>query len=796
MAKKDARTSDQQEQGEALREEGAKWLNRVEAAGKLEKQWMDDAEKAVKAFTGETASNDHTTSTTLGTTYDFNILYANVETIVPAVINSPPAPDVRRRFADEDPAGKDVAEIIERSIKVQVDDSKLQVELEGEAQDAFLAGRGVVRLRFKSDIVKDATDELESEDGGEAAKAEAKGYGTDSGGADRGELDATVQVDAAQAPTGASQPSERLANERIEFEAVSWRDFRHGPAKRWGDCPWMSFRFVVSRENEDTAFDSAMIGMQTSDQEKKARGESDSDLTGWEIWCKTSRKVYFIDDTGVILKTVDDPLSLTNFFPIATPVQPVELTGRLMPVNPFSIYSKLADELDLTTKRINIITNHMKVKGWYSGDAGDIANMLAADDTEFVPIGNADIWAANGGLAGAVAFWPVEKFILVLRELYNAREQTKQAIYEITGISDIVRGASKSNETLGAQQIKTQWGSLRIQKMQRMMERGARDLFVMMSEIIPAKFSHETLQQMTGVQIIPTQQDLTPIQPPPPPPQGAQLPPETMQHYQQAAQAAQMAEKARQAKLAQMQAVQQLLTQRLSSMYRIDVESDSTVKADLSRQKAEAAEFLQGAGAYWAAVGPMVQSGELPKEVAVEIFAANSRLFNLGKSVEDVLEKMVTDAKAKAAQPETPKPSPEQQKAEAEAKTREADAAAKAAEFKSKQEASAQDMQFAREQHDMTMKEKQFDLRSKQIAAATDQNQVLAANGIVPPPIQIDPIGGEAVLKELAAQRQMFGEFMLEVTKALTAPKRIIKDQQGRPAGVETVQPPQQQGMQ
>ncbi|ADV12943.1 hypothetical protein [Mesorhizobium ciceri] len=784
MAKADKRTPDQQKQGKALRDEGAKWLNRVEAAGKLEKQWLDDAEKAVKAFTGETASNDFTPST-LGTTYDFNILYANVETIVPAVINSPPAPDVRRRFADEDPAGKDVAEIIERSIKVQVDDSKLQVELEGEAQDAFLAGRGVVRLRFKSDIVKDVTDEIAADDASADIGAPEAG-GEPEGGEDY------------SSPSGgtpaASQP-ERLANERIEFEAVSWRDFRHGPAKRWSDCPWLSFRFVVSRENEDTAFDSAMIGMQTSDQEKKARGESDNDLTGWEIWCKTSLKVYFVDDTGVILKTVDDPLGLTNFFPIATPVQPVELTGRLMPVNPFSIYSKLADELDLTTKRINIITNHMKVKGWFSGDAGDIANMLAADDTEFVPIGNADIWAANGGLAGAVAFWPVEKFILVLRELYNAREQTKQAIYEITGISDIVRGASKSNETLGAQQIKTQWGSLRIQKMQRMMERGARDLFVMMSEIIPAKFSHETLQQMTGVQIIPTQQDLTPIQPPPPPPQGAQLPPDQLQQYQQATQAAQMAEKARRAKLAQMQSVQQLLTQKLSTMYRIDVESDSTVKADLSRQKAEAAEFLQGAGAYWAAVGPMVQSGELPKEVAVEIFAANSRLFNLGKSVEDVLEKMVTDAKAKAAQPETPKPSPEQ-KAEADAKARAEDQAAKAADAKLKGAQAEQNMQFAREQHDMTMKEKEFDLRSKQIAAATDQNQVLAANGIVPPPIQIDPIGGEAVLKELAAQRQMFGEFMLEVTKALTAPKRIIKDQQGRPAGVETVQPQQQQGMQ
>ncbi|WP_292594323.1 hypothetical protein [Mesorhizobium sp.] len=710
MAKADKRTPEEQKQGKALRDEGAKWLARVDAASKLEKQWLDDAEKAIKAFTGETSSRDYTTSTSLGTTYDFNILYANVETIVPAVINSPPAPDVRRRFADEDPAGKDVAEIIERSIKVQVDDSKLQVELEGEAQDAFLAGRGVVRLRFKSDFVKDTNDEL-AKDVAADPVADAPSYDGVSPSDDNGD-DAEAGGDAD--PATAQQPAERLANERIEFEAVSWRDFRHGPAKRWSDCPWMSFRFVVSRENEDTAFDSAMIGMQTSDQEKKARGECDNDLTGWEIWCKTSRKVYFVDDTGVVLKTVNDPLGLTDFFPIATPVQPIELTGRLMPVNPFSIYSKLADELDLTTKRINVITNHMKVKGWYSGDAGDIANMLAADDTEFVPIGNADIWAANGGLAGAVAFWPVEKFILVLRELYGAREQTKQAIYEITGISDIVRGASSAAETATAQQIKTQWGSLRIQKMQRMMERGARDLFVMMSEIIPAKFSHETLQQMTGVQMIPTQQDLTPIQPPPPPPQGAELPPETMQQYQQAVQASQMAEKARQAKLARMQSVQQLLTQKLSAMYRIDVESDSTVKADLSRQKAEAAEFLQAAGAYWAAVGPLVQQGALSKEVAVEIFAANSRLFNLGKSVEDTLEKMVSDAKAKASQPETPKPSPEQQKAEAEAKAKEQENAAKAQQSQADAQA---------KEREMAMKEA-AEVRKGEREAAADQRKI------------------------------------------------------------------------
>lgn len=667
---------------------------------------MDDAERAVKAYTGE-ISGDNVSQ---GNTYDFNILFANVETIVPAVINSPPAPDIRRRFGDADDAAKDVAELLERAIRVQVDDSRLQTELEKEAHDSFLAGRGVIRLRFKSDFIRDEKDELD------AAKQDASPGGTagDSGSeadeyANRADAPVLQESGREGAPGGA--PAEKLANERICFEAVSWRDYRHGPSKRWEDRPWDAFRFVVSREDYGDAFDGELINTQITDQEKKERGESANDLTGWEVWCRKTRQVKFIDDNGVVLRVVPDPLGLKDFFCIGTPVQPIEVNGRLMPVNPFMIYRKLADELDLTTKRIGKITDAMKVKGWYPGDAGDLANMLSADDNEFVGIANADIWAANGGLAGAVAFWPIEKFIVVLKELYVAREQTKQAIYEITGISDIVRGASKANETLGAQQIKTQWGSLRIQKMQRMMERSARDLFVMMAEIIPAKFSRETLQAMTGIQLIPTQEDLTPVRPPQPP-QGEQMPPEAQQQAQQVMAQAQQAEQARQTKLANMQKVNQLLQQPLGLMYRIDVESDSTVKADLTRQKAEASEFLQGAATYFQAVGPLVQEGALPKDAAVEIFAANARLFNLGKSVEDTLEKLASDAKEQAGQP--PPPSPEEKKAQAEM-------AMKKQEFDMKAEASKADMASKQQSAQLDSQAKQQDIAAKREMAEIDK---------------------------------------------------------------------------
>ena len=51
----------------------------------------------------------------------FNILYANTQTTVPALYNSEPVPDVRRRFGDDDEAGQTLAEIIERAISIQAE---------------------------------------------------------------------------------------------------------------------------------------------------------------------------------------------------------------------------------------------------------------------------------------------------------------------------------------------------------------------------------------------------------------------------------------------------------------------------------------------------------------------------------------------------------------------------------------------------------------------------------------------------------------------------------------------------
>ena len=73
----------------ALQEIGAKWIERIRASEtrKDESRWLKDAEAAESQYLcGQTSTEDNDLTT-------FNILHANVETIVPSIYNSTPAPD-------------------------------------------------------------------------------------------------------------------------------------------------------------------------------------------------------------------------------------------------------------------------------------------------------------------------------------------------------------------------------------------------------------------------------------------------------------------------------------------------------------------------------------------------------------------------------------------------------------------------------------------------------------------------------------------------------------------------------
>lgn len=534
-----------------LKELAKDWLERIQAADKRESDWQDEATCAEDIYLCKKDSKNQT---------DFNIVYSMVETTVPAIYNSTPNPDVRPRFNMSDPVLKVVADIYERSLMAQMDDDKVDAEVEKLAQDAVLAGRGVIRVRFHADV-----------DG------------------------------------------ESITNERLTYENVSWRDYREGPAKRAGDVPWRAFRHTVTLKEMRRISDDAVFELQTSADDTDADAENE-DVDVWEIWCRDTGKVYFVvDEISKVLKIEDDPLGLKNFYPCPDPVQPVTGTGQRTPVCPYSAYKRLAEELDRITRRINKIMSGLKVRGFIAASAEDIAQLAESEDNTLVPIPNIEGLAATGGLDRAIMWWPVEQAAQVLMQLYQQRDQTKNAIYEITGISDIVRGQSDPNETAAAQRIKTQWGSQRVKRLQRMVQSHIRDLFVISAEIMASKFRPEELIHISGVQV---QEEMLPH-------------------------------------------VAGVLAAPLDH-YRIDVESDSTIRADLTMRRGEMAEFLQGTAAFFGTMAPVVKDNPASAVPAAEIYAAFARQFSLGKQAEDAIDQMADMAKQQADQgaPEGEQPDP------------------------------------------------------------------------------------------------------------------------------------------
>lgn len=591
-----------------LKRIGERWLEKIRQAEKREEDWTKAAGKAQAAFLCNSKDVENALP-------DFNILHSNVETIVPAIFNSSPVPDIRPRHSTsrEDPAAKAAADILERVISAMVDDNALDKEIEKATQDAFMAGRGLVRVRFDADV-SEVMDPM----------------------------------------TG--MPTEQVQNERIMFEVVAWNDYRQGPAKRWRDVPWTAYRHEVSEEEKERLEDPELV----EKQEDRAV-EEDLDCTIWEIWCKESGKVYFIvEESGKVLAIKDDPLELPGFFPHGEPVQPITGTSDLTPVCPYDVYAKLAEELDRITKRINAIMKGLKVRGVIAGDASVIEALGQLGDNELVPVPNLENLGALGGLDRAVLWWPVEQGIAVLQQLYSQREIVKQSIYEITGISDIVRGASQSGETATAQQIKTEWGSLRIKKMQRMVERSARDIMVISAEIISRHFSFETLQKISG---IPIDQNV------------AQLLQKPLDHY------------------------------------RIDVETDSTIRSDLTKSRGEMSEFLRGTAEFFATMQPVVQAAPQAAGPLAKMYAAFAGQFNLGKSAEDALDQFVQMAEEAADQPQ---PNPEAEAMQAELQMRQQEMQMKAQDMQGRQQLELQKLQLQAENLGADLKLKQADLMLKE----------------------------------------------------------------------------------
>src|SRR4051812_12414172 len=113
------------------------WLDALALADSEEKDWRKRAEDNLEVFRGKEQ------------TRAFNIFHSNIETLCPALYNSTPVPDVRRRYGDADKVAKVVADITERSIALSIDNYDFDDLMKRVVRDGEITGRGVPRVRYE-----------------------------------------------------------------------------------------------------------------------------------------------------------------------------------------------------------------------------------------------------------------------------------------------------------------------------------------------------------------------------------------------------------------------------------------------------------------------------------------------------------------------------------------------------------------------------------------------------------------------------------------------------------------------
>jgi hypothetical protein len=580
--------------------EAKRWKLELKLADKRESNWRKKATDIYKVYAPESPVAN-----------SFNILWTNTETLRQSVYNSLPQPDVRRRYSTEDPLGKAVSEILSRALEFAQDVYDFDAVIKADVLSMLLPGRAVARVEYIPDVKGDDTA-------------------------------ATVDW------------------EQVQCKHVQWDDFRIlCAAKTWQEVTAIGFRHKMSREDLVEKFGekvgNAIALDDVEDEDVRTNQAHDLFKTAdvWEIWDyegKADAKVVWVSVRHpTLLKKQKDPLKLQGFWPVPRPLYAIENDQTLVPTPLFAQYEQQAKELNRVSTRINKLVDGLKVRGIYDSTVAELANLQNARDYELVPAQNVTALLERGGLEKAIWMMPIETAAMVLKELYVQRDATKQVVYEITGISDIMRAATDPAETFGAQKLKSQWGTQRLQRMQLEVQRYIRDIIRMKGEIIAEKFQQSTLERMTLVDL-PHKAEIDA--------QKAQL----MQQYQQAVMQAMQAGKPA-PQMPQLppdpvtwESAYEAMRNDATRTYRIDIETDSTIAATQDADLEGLQATLKGMADLIIGFGPAVQAGAIPIDAVKALMGVIARRSRMGTVVEDALEKI---------KPPQPGADPEQAKAQA-----------------------------------------------------------------------------------------------------------------------------------
>lgn len=557
------------------------WLDQIGKEERLHRDFRNEAKEVEKIYYDYGQAKQK-----------FNILYSNVQVLHSAVLSNTPKPDVRRRFLSEEKTERDISEVLERAISYSVDQYNFKGVLDCAVRDNLVPALGQARVHYKPYFRTTYSEidlkpvETENENGEITIRYFNENQEIAREKVHIREDDTFFLV----------QEEEEKIYEEVSCSHVPWSHFRWEHTCNWRLCNWACIDHIMDRTRLVDQF--GMKGHEipllfTEDGQRMKTGEEEKGTHAvvHEIFDKRARKYRFLapgmDD---FIKVVDDPLGLEDFYPFPEPLFANTRSDELIPTQDFQFYREQARELEDITVRLKQLTNQLRYRGFYDGSFGQMASFASADDGQLIPVDDYQAKMPGGKLQELFVIADITQATQAVGILQQRRDEVKQTIYEINGISDIIRGASKASETLGAQQIKTQFAGIRIAQRQQDVERFVRDIFRIKAEIIAEHFDPKTLTLMTGVQVTPE--------------------------------------------------MQRIMKDDLLRSYKIDVESDSTVFQDAQQEQKNRVEVISALTKLVGELFPAIQSGLVPIEIAKELVLFGIRSFKTGRQLEDAIEQL------------------------------------------------------------------------------------------------------------------------------------------------------------
>jgi hypothetical protein len=457
------------------------------------------------------------------------------------------------------------AAVMEKALEIVVSDEASHEAVKCAVRDMLLPGRGVCRVRWKPILQQIPVD------------------------------DPVMGGQLAHPVTGQPQTRETKIWETVDDEYVFWEDILIDPVRQHSDVSWIAFRHLFDQQSllqefadspqlkqleaqnriselfkwtEESAAKSPVGGGSPPQTASRLDAVIKKAMV-WEIWNRSTREIVWLirENGGIALRVDPDALSLQGFYPIPKPIYAIVSTDTMIPRAFYDIYASLAADLDDTSRRISDLTAKIKVRGGYNAANRDIANLLTADDGKMLPVDGVDLM--SGGLQNHIWLVPILEWVNALKELYASRDQQKQAIYEIIGIADIIRGATNPYETATAQRIKGTMGTGRMQSVKSSVENFVKDLMRLKADIIAQNFDAATLTRMTGENVTPQ--------------------------------------------------VMAILRSDFARTCSIDIETDSTVEFDETTEKEANAQTMQVISSTMMAAQGMLQTGLLPPPMIIQL---------------------------------------------------------------------------------------------------------------------------------------------------------------------------------